>query len=238
MGLAPTRQESPNVPLNLTALRPSVEPGPWQAAPDRETEGEMRLAAPYEGDTWEPSWRDPNPGAYHISQYPGDTNPNERTRNNGNCGPVATLMALKAFGVVNPSPTEVDGMISELRRRGGATREERVGFRSATSADQLARAARSYGLTAAPAWGQRLPAVEAALVEGKLVIALVRPGAYTRSSSTGHWVLVTGIENGKVLVNDPALHVPSRAIDARQFARALALKGGTVGIVGDARTPC
>ncbi|MEB3222593.1 MAG: C39 family peptidase [Candidatus Sericytochromatia bacterium] len=211
--------------------------GPWQTplgAALAVAEAQPAMAV----DAWAPSAElDVDPSEYHVSQYPGATNTQERTRNNGNCGPVCTLMALKAFGRLDPTPAEVNAVVAEIRRRGGAPREERVGHGSATATHHLARAARAYGLEAVEGDGQKLADVEAALAAGKLVIVLVRPGAYTRSSSTGHYVLVTGMRDGKVIVNDPAQQTSCREIDATLFARAMALKGGLTVTLGEPAAP-
>lgn len=167
-----------------------------------------------------------NPLSYHISQYPGATNTRERTQRNGNCGPTSVLMALKAFGYVNPSPSEVDAANDQIRARGGATREERVGRGSGTSVDQLAQAARSYGANAQARTGQSLADVERDLAAGKRVVVLVSPRAYSSSRSRGHYVLVTGVRNGQVIVNDPAQQSGGRVINARHFERAMRTKGG------------
>lgn len=169
-----------------------------------------------------------NPEDFHISQYPGESNPNEDTASNGNCGPVSTLMALKGLGVVDPSAAQVDGMVEDIRRRGGATMEERVGRGSGTTAGQLAQAARSYGADAQTRTGASVKDIEAALNNNQLVVALVKPGAYSSSRSTGHYVTVTGIKNGNVIVNDPAQQSANRVIDARAFQRAMDSKGGAI----------
>jgi ABC-type bacteriocin/lantibiotic exporter with double-glycine peptidase domain len=216
--------------VDNVAIRTS-QPQAWQTTLGA-TLDTLHTAPGMAVDSWEPS-ADVDPSEYHVSQYPGATNTHEKTRNNGNCGPVCTLMALKAFGLVAPSPAEVNATVAEIRRRGGATREERVGHGSATATHHLARAARSYGLEAVEGDGQTLKDIEAALAQGKLVIALVKPGAYTRSSSSGHYVLVTAIRDGKVVVNDPARQTSCREIDAKLFARAMAMKGGLTVTLGE-----
>ena len=96
----------------------------------------------------------------------------------------------------------------------------------------MAQAARSFGLHADPKSGATVADVQAALSQGKLVSVLVKPGAYTASGSTGHYVLVTKVENGKVYLNDPAQQGGQRVVSASQFARAMSLKGGQIVAVG------
>lgn len=84
------------------------------------------------------------------------------------------------------------------------------------------------------AGNDRTAAVQSQLAQGRMVLALVKPGFYTPSGSQGHYVVVTKIEGGKAYLNDPMKKGGPIVFDAADFGRALDTKDGRFMAVGNA----
>jgi hypothetical protein len=167
-----------------------------------------------------------DPSRYFICQYPSATNSQESVANNGNCGPTSLLMAAMAFGKTHPDAAHAHEGILDVRRRGGASLEERAGHNSAVSLPELERAATSFGLQARQMGDAHLDHVQQELATGHLVVALVKPGFYSHSHSAGHYVLITGMHNGKVQLNDPSRSHGPIEVARADFEQAFDAKGG------------
>lgn len=80
--------------------------------------------------------------------------------------------------------------------------------------------------------------VEAALAEGFLVVLAGNPAAYNTGIprdqydgfSGGHFILVTGKDKGRFLVNDPLSHVGTLSVDATQLEQYMAFRNWNIGI--------
>lgn len=138
---------------------------------------------------------------WFICQYGGESNTREDVTgwDNANCGPTSLTMVARAFGKIDPDPSEVDAAIEKSRRMMGDAQSERDG----TSAAGIARGAEAYGLDAKVEPRASLKSIEAELKKGRLPIIngnVIRPdGSY----GGGHFYVVTKIENGKAYLNDP-----------------------------------
>ena len=138
--------------------------------------------------------------AWFLSQQPTAAfNPNEDVAGNGNCGPSSVTMIARPFGMLDITAAQVDAANEDTRRRMGESADEKKG----TSFAGIERGLESYGLNAevkgAPNY---IEAIQAELARGRLVIAHVRATYLRPNATTGHYTVVTKIENGQVYLND------------------------------------
>lgn len=158
---------------------------------------------------------------WFVSQFKGESNTNENTPNNQNCGLAAVVMAARMSGKLGGGSAEANDQIEMVRKLSGASQNENEGLTS----DQIAQGARGLGLNAKVVTGIG-PGKEMreALAQGKQFIAAVDPSKYDPSlASTGHAVLVTAIDGDKVTLFDPAKQKPI-TVPLKDFARAMAAK--------------
>lgn len=161
-----------------------------------------------------------DPQSFFVSQYKSVSNSQEDTPNNGNCGPTSLTMVAMAFKKLSVSPKSADDAIEGTRRRMGASSSQYDG----TSYAELQRGAQSYGLNAKVLYGG-LDVIRSQLKEGRLVIAHVRPNYLFPKTTSGHYTVVTKIENGRVYLNDPANPKGPMSISEAQFLEAQKLRG-------------
>lgn len=163
---------------------------------------------------------------WFFSQQRGPWNPNEDVLGNGNCGPTAVTMVAKAFGSINPAIDEADAAIEETRRRIGESQNELHG----TNLAGLQRALHSYGLQAkvTSAGGTQqayFDRVSSELAQGKLVIAHVKASYLRPNPSSGHYTVITAIQDGKVYLNDSSNKNGPMAVSLDEFWKAVKMRG-------------
>ena len=121
------------------------------------------------------------------------------------CGPTSMAMILAARGYdVNPA---------DMVRFAEQHRYRIAG--KGTSWAFFADAAQQYGLET-EVLGSSLPEIDNALQQGPVIVSVKR----SKFTSNGHFVVVTGFENGKYQINDPGGRNVSEATPA-ELSRAL-----------------
>lgn len=158
-----------------------------------------------------------------ISQYKSIYNTNEDAPRNGNCGPTSLTMIAEAFGKITVTPATANKAIEETRRRMGAGTTQASEY-NGTSFAQLQKGAASYGLKSKVVWGS-IDAIKKELQAGRLVIAHVRPDYLFPGTTSGHYTVVTKIENGKVYMHDPANTKGPMVLSEAAFKKAQAGRG-------------
>jgi hypothetical protein len=113
------------------------------------------------------------------------------------CGPACVAMLIHGLGVASKKPS-----IADVFRATGA---DAAAF---TNGGQLKKAAAVWGVTLTPRfWG--LDSMRASILSGRPLIALVHYGAFSSLGRTqssfkgGHFLLVVGFDQNRVLVHDP-----------------------------------
>lgn len=113
------------------------------------------------------------------------------------CGPACVAMLIHGLGVASKKPS-----IADVFRATGA------GVNDFTNGGQLTRAAAKWGLALKPRfWG--LDSARASILAGRPLIALVHYGAFSSLGRTqssfkgGHFLLVVGTADEKIIVHDP-----------------------------------
>ena len=131
-------------------------------------------------------------------------------------------MVAKAFGVIDPSPSEADAAIERTRKVMGVVVSDLEG----SSYPDIDRGARRYGLDSRIRTDASARTIGEELAKGRLVILNVMPSYLTgRSTGSGHYTVVTRIEGDKVYLNDPAHPSGPMVISRRQLEAAIAQKG-------------
>ncbi|HEY9899517.1 MAG TPA: C39 family peptidase [Pantanalinema sp.] len=163
-------------------------------------------------------------GGTFVSQYRSASNTGEdASRANGNCGPASLTIVAEAFGKRSVTPGNANSAIEDTRRRMGAGTSNASEY-NGTSYDQLVKGAKSYGLDSAVLYGG-LEKLKAELAKGRLVIAHLRPSYLFPNSTSGHYTVVTKVENGRVYMHDPANPKGPMSITVAQFTKAQAQRG-------------
>ena len=110
------------------------------------------------------------------------------------CGPTCVGMILRFYGR--------EATINQLAAEAGMSEVRRL-----TSPDDLARAAALHGVALVHKMSASLQDIEAELVAGRPVIALIHYGSLGSlrqdSYNGGHWLVVIGMDENDVIVNDP-----------------------------------
>ena len=108
------------------------------------------------------------------------------------CGPTAMCMAVASMTETETDPAAMAKWAAEH----GCWASKSGSYLSIVE-----RTAEAFGLTAQPISEKTPEAVQAALLEGKLLVALMGPGHFTNG---GHFILLRGVTlTGNVLVADP-----------------------------------
>lgn len=163
-------------------------------------------------------WR--NPVGFFVSQYKSAFNRNEDVAGNGNCGPTSLTMCAMAFGKVAVSSDSANDAIERTRQAMTGKNNEKSG----TSFAQLKKGAEAYGLSAKQTGGS-LAALQAELSAGRLPIVLLSPKEFRKSTSTGHYVVVTKIDAQGVHCNDPAVKSGPIVIPTEGFLKGWKARG-------------
>lgn len=220
-----------------STLAPSTDPVSWLR--DRVELIHVRQAAPAPAapsslglwlDRLREGWNDfkANPKAFFISQYKGAFNTREDTPGNGNCGPTSLAMVAKAFGKLNVTPEQADEAIERTRIAMTGKNNQFTG----TGLKQLAKGAASYGLTSREVSGS-LAVLQQELALGRLPIVLIKPVAMgLGSKSTGHYVVVTKIDEKGIHANDPAKKTGPVVYSQAAFMKGWKAKGSMALSVG------
>lgn len=159
---------------------------------------------------------------WFLSQQPGPYNPAEDAPGNGNCGPSAVTMIGRAFGKINVDKHGVDAAVEETRRRIGESQSEYSG----TSIAGLVKAAKSYGMDAHTMGGvTTIEQIQNELAQGRLVIAHVKATYLRPNPRSGHYTVVTKIENGRVYLNDSSNKGGPMDISVDDFWKAVRARG-------------
>jgi peptidoglycan hydrolase-like protein with peptidoglycan-binding domain len=160
--------------------------------------------------------------SWFLSQQPGPYNPAEDAPGNGNCGPSAVTMIARAFGKVNVDAQGVDAAVEETRRRIGEGMSEYKG----TSIAGLVKAAESYGLDAHTMGGvTTIEQIQNELAQGRLVIGHVKATYLRPNPTSGHYTVITKIENGRVYLNDSSNKGGPMDISVADFWKAVKARG-------------
>ena len=108
------------------------------------------------------------------------------------CGPTVMAMAVRSFTGLETDPAQMAAL---------AVQRGHWAKRSGSYLTIVEDLAAQYGITAGPIEALTSEAMEEALLSGKLLVALMGPGHFTRN---GHFILIRGITlNGSLLVADP-----------------------------------
>lgn len=168
-----------------------------------------------------------NPLSFFITQYKSSFNTNEDVAGNGNCGPASLTMVAMAFGKAHVSPAQANDAIERTRKSMTGKNNEMAG----TSFGQLAQGAASYGLQSREVKGN-LATLQAELANGRLPIALISPREFRNSTSRGHYVVVTKIDERGVHCNDPAIRKGPIVISHADFMKGWSARGAKAIAIG------
>jgi hypothetical protein len=163
-------------------------------------------------------WR--NPIGFFVTQYKSAFNKNEDVAGNGNCGPTSLTMCAMAFGKISVNAQNADAVIEQTRKAMTGKNSEKSG----TSFAQLKKGAEAYGLSAKQTGGS-LAALQAELSVGRLPIVLLAPKYFRNSTSNGHYLVVTKIDDQGVHCNDPAVKSGPIVIPKEGFLKGWKARG-------------
>jgi LysM repeat protein len=168
-----------------------------------------------------------NPDDFFFTQfYDPKWNP-DGPQTSENCGPTSLAMALKHFGKAPPG-----GNLDDPEQLIESTRLAMTGTNTdtATSLSQIMHGAQLSGVNAEQVYG--LSGVDAALAQGKMVIAAGNPaqqGAYGNTLTAsqysyyngGHIILVVGHTSDGYIINDSLSRQGSMTVSESQLAAFL-----------------
>lgn len=164
-----------------------------------------------------------------LSQLRGKTNKNEDAGNgNGNCGPACLAMIARAFGILEGDAGNANEQIEQMRKLMGAENDEN----SWTSMGQLHSAAEKLGLNA-KLFNQdgSMSKLTSELKKGNRVIVRVNSQDYGIGGDSSHFVVVTDIKDGKLILQDPSQQKPI-VVDKKQFEAAMTSRGNWMLSIG------
>lgn len=140
------------------------------------------------------------------------------------CGPTAMAIVVSSLTDRTVDP----GTMAEWSYRNGYWCKDSGSYHALIPA-----AARNWGLNVSGCTAAEPQRILDALAEGKLVVAIMSQGHFTKS---GHYIVLRGVQNGKILVADPASYNRSGqmwdlSIILREASRGAAA-GGPFWIIG------